>query len=65
VDRGLYNGADRHFLWLWDNIPHGEALDLLLTVAIPKNIARRSLLHLPDVHVARPRLAGTRATRGS
>ena len=37
VDRGLYNGADRHFLWLWDNVPHGEALDLLLTVAIPKN----------------------------
>src|SRR5262245_42187491 len=37
VDRGLYNGADRHFLWLWDHIPHGEALDLLLTVAIPKN----------------------------
>jgi hypothetical protein len=38
VDRGLYNGADRHFLWLWDNVPHGEALDLLLSVAIPKNI---------------------------
>src|SRR5262245_48666434 len=38
VDRGLYNGADRHFLWLWDNVPHGEALDLLLTVAIPKNM---------------------------
>jgi hypothetical protein len=37
VDRGLYNGADRHFLWLWDNVPHGEALDLLLTIAIPKN----------------------------
>jgi len=37
VDRGLYNGADRHFLWLWDNIPHTEALDLLLSVAIPKN----------------------------
>jgi len=37
VDRGLYNGADRHFLWLWDNVPHEEALDLLLTVAIPKN----------------------------
>ena len=37
VDRGLYNGADRHFLWLWDHVPHGEALDLLLTVAIPKN----------------------------
>ena len=38
MDRGLYNGADRHFLWLWDNVPHGEALDLLLTVAIPKNM---------------------------
>ena len=37
VERGLYNGADRHFLWLWDHIPHGEALDVLLTVAIPKN----------------------------
>src|SRR5919109_1366902 len=38
VDRGLYNGADRHFLWLWDNAPHGEVLDLLLTVAIPTNM---------------------------
>jgi len=37
VDRGLYNAADHHFLWLWGNIPHAEALDLLLTVAIPKN----------------------------
>jgi hypothetical protein len=37
VDRGLYNAADHAFLWLWDNIPHAEALDLLLTVAIPKN----------------------------
>src|SRR2546422_900504 len=37
VDRGLYNAADHAFLWLWDNVPHGEALDLLLTVAIPKN----------------------------
>src|SRR6195256_6771286 len=37
VDRGLYNAADHAFLWLWDNIPHGEALDVLLTVAIPKN----------------------------
>src|SRR2546430_6999224 len=31
VDRGLYNAADHAFLWLWDNVPHGEALDLLLT----------------------------------
>ena len=38
VDRGLYNAADHAFLWLWDNIPHAEALDLLLTVAIPKNM---------------------------
>jgi hypothetical protein len=38
VDRGLYNGADRHFLWLWDNVPHTQALDLLLSVAIPKNM---------------------------
>ncbi len=37
VDRGVYNAADHAFLWLWDNIPHTEALDLLLTVAIPKN----------------------------
>ena len=37
VDRGLYNAADHHFLWLWKNVPHVEALDLLLTVAIPKN----------------------------
>src|SRR6202047_1020400 len=38
VDRGLYNAADHAYLWLWDNITHAEALDLLLTVAIPKNI---------------------------
>ncbi len=37
VDRGLYNAADHHFLWLWRNVPRAEALDLLLTVAIPKN----------------------------
>src|SRR5437899_11149436 len=36
VNRGLYNAADHALLWLWDNIPHAEALDLLLTVAIPK-----------------------------
>jgi hypothetical protein len=38
VDRGVYNMADHYFLWLWDNIPAVEALDLLLTVAIPKNV---------------------------
>jgi hypothetical protein len=37
VERGLYNAADHHFLWLWDNTSQAEALDLLLTVAIPKN----------------------------
>jgi hypothetical protein len=38
VDRGVYNMADHYFLWLWDNMPAVEALDLLLTVAIPKNV---------------------------
>jgi hypothetical protein len=35
--RGESNKADHLFLWLWQNIPPVEALDLLLTVAIPKN----------------------------
>jgi hypothetical protein len=38
VDRGVYNLADHYFLWLWGNIPAVEALDLLLTVATPKNV---------------------------
>ena len=38
VDRGVYNAADHYFLWLWNAIPPVEALDLLLTVAIPKNL---------------------------
>lgn len=37
VKRGESNKADHCFLWLWKNIPAVEALDLLLTVAIPKN----------------------------
>jgi len=37
VDRSVYNLADHYFLWLWGNIPAVEALDLLLTVATPKN----------------------------
>jgi hypothetical protein len=37
LDRGLYNAADHHFLWLWQHVPHVEALDLLLTPAITKN----------------------------
>src|SRR5262245_47860969 len=37
VDRGVYNAADHHVLWLWKNVPPVEVLDLLLTVAIPKN----------------------------
>jgi hypothetical protein len=36
--RGESNKADHFFLWLWENIPPVEALDLLLTVAIPKNV---------------------------
>ena len=38
VTRGETNKADHFFLWLWENIPAVEALDLLLTVAIPKNV---------------------------
>src|SRR5712692_9740613 len=38
VNRGESNQADHLFLWLWDNVPQIEALDLLLTVAIPKNV---------------------------
>jgi len=37
-NRGESNKADHLFLWLWDNMPPIEALDLLLSVAIPKNI---------------------------
>jgi hypothetical protein len=37
LDRGLYNAVDHYFLWLWGHVPHAEALDLLLSVAIPKN----------------------------
>jgi hypothetical protein len=38
VDRGVYNMADHHFLWLWQNIPPVEAFDLLMSVAITKNV---------------------------
>ncbi|MBV9251865.1 MAG: hypothetical protein JO227_21815 [Acetobacteraceae bacterium] len=38
VNRGEYNKADHYFLWLWDNLPPIEAYDLLMSVAIPKNI---------------------------
>jgi hypothetical protein len=37
VKRGETNKADHCFLWLWKNVPPVEALDLLLSVAIPKN----------------------------
>ena len=38
VRRGSVNDADHHFLWLVQNIPHEEALDILLTVATLKNL---------------------------
>jgi hypothetical protein len=38
ASRGETNKADHYFLWLWQNVPPVEALDLLLTLAIPKNI---------------------------
>src|SRR3984893_17223690 len=36
-NRGESNNADHLFQWLWQNIPHIEAFDLLMSVAIPKN----------------------------
>ncbi|HEX3882972.1 MAG TPA: hypothetical protein VHW66_09960, partial [Stellaceae bacterium] len=36
--RGESNKADHLFLWLWNNIPRIEAFDLLMSVAIPKNM---------------------------
>ena len=38
VRRGSVNDADHHFLWLVENVPHEEALDMLLTVATLKNL---------------------------
>ena len=38
VNRGEYNMADHYFLWLWEHVPPVEALDTLLTVALPKNV---------------------------
>jgi hypothetical protein len=38
VNRGEYNMADHYFLWLWEHVPPVEALDTLLTIAMPKNV---------------------------
>jgi hypothetical protein len=38
ANRGESNKADHLFQWLWTHVPPIEALDLLLTVAIPKNV---------------------------
>jgi hypothetical protein len=38
VNRGEYNMADHYFLWLWEHVPPVEALDLLLSIAMPKNV---------------------------
>ncbi|MEH2465423.1 hypothetical protein [Nostoc sp.] len=38
LDRGVYNLADHYFLWFWQNLPPVEVLDLILTLAIPKNL---------------------------
>ncbi len=37
VGRGEWNYSDHLFAWLWDNAPHVEAFDLLMSAAIPKN----------------------------
>jgi len=38
VNRGESNKADHYFQWLWKNVPAIEAFDLLMSVAIPKNV---------------------------
>jgi hypothetical protein len=38
ASRGESNKADHLFQWLWRNVPPMEAFDLLLSVALPKNI---------------------------
>ena len=38
VNRGEYNKADHYFLWLGEHVPPIEAFDLLMTIAIPKNV---------------------------
>ncbi|HEY5866801.1 MAG TPA: hypothetical protein VI542_14840 [Candidatus Tectomicrobia bacterium] len=38
ASRGEYNKADHYFLWLWEHVPPIEAFDLLMSVAIPKNV---------------------------
>lgn len=38
VGRGESHKADHYFQWLWKNVPEIEAFDLLMSVAIPKNI---------------------------
>jgi hypothetical protein len=38
INRGENNKADHLFLWLWDNAPRMEVFDLLLSIAIPKNV---------------------------
>jgi hypothetical protein len=35
--RGESNNADHIFQWMWKNVPHIQAFDLLMSVAIPKN----------------------------
>ncbi|HEX5321570.1 MAG TPA: hypothetical protein VFW46_20600, partial [Stellaceae bacterium] len=36
--RGESNKADHLFQWLWHNVPRIEAFDLLMSIAIPKNM---------------------------
>ena len=38
VGRGEYNHADHLFQWMWQNVPTIEVFDLLMSVAIPKNV---------------------------
>lgn len=37
ASRGFMGVAERHFLWLWPRVEPGEMLDLMMTLAVPKN----------------------------
>ena len=64
-NRGESNKADHFFLYLWENMPHIEAFDLLMSVAIPKNVLDTLEVHLVSKmdDVLKIALAGPLPTR--
>ena len=52
ASRGEYNKADHYFLWLWEHVPPIEAFDLLMSVAIPKNVLDDHYFIFPGLYLA-------------